>query len=153
MPEQVPMSLFWIDMAVLFSDLTPYDKAVLEPSLAYLFDDANCQKKIERLIKNGMSPDDAENIIAESCVTHKKFGETEDYEYWVCPCRLFDAGVGYLVSCAMNLRNGILPFEGGYLDQPANVMSALTIVQNFLNDHEERQRKREQMKAKTRKGG
>lgn len=140
-------------MAVLFSDLTPYDKAILEPSLAYLFDDSNCEKKTERLIRNGMSPDDAEQIIKESCSAHKKFGETEDFEFWVCPCRLFDGGVGFLVSCALNLRNGILPFEGGYLDQPANVMTAISIVQNFLHEHEERQRKREQMKAKTAKRG
>lgn len=149
----MPIALFWIDVAVVLSDLTPYDKAIIEPSLAYLFDDANCEKKISRLISNGMNADDANSLIKESCNCKKKFGETEDYEYWICPCRMYDQSVSFLVSCALNLKNGILPFEGGYMDQPANIMSALNVVQSFLSDYEERQRKREQMKQKSQKRG
>ena len=137
-----------MDCAVTFSDVTPYERAILEPSLHYLFDKNNCDKKVDNLVKrNRLSYDDAEQQIKSLCAgTSRKTGETSDFEYWICPCRIVDPSVTYLVSSALAMRNGILPFEGGYMDQPANVMAALSIVQNFLSEYEESERKKAERK-------
>jgi hypothetical protein len=50
------------------------------------------------------------------------------------------------------MKNGILPFEGGYCDQPAGLMSAMGIVQTFLAKQEERERKANEAKGKAKKG-
>jgi hypothetical protein len=142
------MPSFWVDVSVLFSDLTPYDRAVIEPSLHYLFDTSNCDKKIENAMKHGLAFEEAEREIKSLCSSRRLYGENEEFEYWVCPCRIFDPSVSYLVSCAMSMRNGILPYEGGYMDQPAGLMSAMTIVGNFLAEHEEKERKKQQAKSR-----
>jgi hypothetical protein len=139
-------------MAIIFSDLTPYDRAVLEPSLHFFFDKNNCDIKAEQLEKRlSISKKEATERVRLGCAVHKKHGETEDFEYWVCPCQIVDRSMGILLSLALRLKKGILPFEGGYLDQPANLMAALGIVESFLQRQEERERKAteaKQMKGK-----
>lgn len=139
----------WLDMAVIMSDLSVYDKAIIEPSLHFIFDKNNCEKKIEQLASRGnLSWEEAETRVKSSCNIKQCFGKTEDFEYWTCPCRIYDSSISYLVTMALHLKNGILPFEGGYFDQPANVMAALSIVQNFLNEQEERERKKAEKKRR-----
>jgi hypothetical protein len=139
----------WLDMAVIMSDLSVYDKAIIEPSLHFIFDKNNCEKKIEQLASRGnLSWEEAETRVKSSCNIKQCFGKTEDFEYWTCPCRIYDSSISYLVTMALHLKNGILPFEGGYFDQPANVMAALSIVQIFLNEQEERERKKAEKKRR-----
>jgi hypothetical protein len=136
-------------MAIIFSDLTPYDRAVLEPSLHFFFDKNNCDIKAEQLEQRlSISKKEAIERVRLGCGVNKKHGETEDFEYWACPCRIIDRSLAVLLTLAVRLKKGILPFEGGYLDQPANLMAALGIVESFLQKQEERERKASEAKQK-----
>jgi hypothetical protein len=144
-------------MSIIFSDLTPYDRAVLEPSLHFFFDQNNCDRKVDTLIKRAqMSREDALERTKQSCDAQESLGRpvgsTEDFDYWRCPCRIVDRSLASLVSIAMLLKKGILPFEGGYFDQPANLMGALNIVQSFMSEHEEKERKKQEAAARAKKG-
>jgi hypothetical protein len=151
--EAVYLPEFWLEMSIIFSDITPYDRAVLEPTLHFFFDKNNCDEKADVLVKRAnLSRQEAVERVRCGCSEKKKYGETEDYEYWTCPCRIIDRSLATLVSIAQHMKNGILPFEGGYCDQPAGLMSAMGIVQTFLAKQEERERKANEAKGKSKKG-
>ena len=151
--EVVYLPEFWLEMSIIFSDITPYDRAVLEPTLHFFFDKNNCDEKADALVKRvNLSRQEAIERVRCGCSEKKKYGETEDYEYLVCPCRIIDRSLATLVSIAQHMKNGILPFEGGYCDQPAGLMSAMGIVQTFLAKQEERERKANEAKGKAKKG-
>lgn len=153
MDDTVYVPEFWLEMALIFSDITPYDRAVLEPTLHFFFDKNNCDEKADALVKRCNIPhQEAVERVRCGCSEKKKYGETEDYEYWVCPCRIVDRSLSTLVTIAQHMKNGILPFDGGLLDQPAGLMSAVSIVHTFLVKQEERERKANEAKNKAKKG-
>ena len=136
-------------MAVIFSGLTPYEHAIIEPTLHFLFNKNNCATRVEASLKNGMSIEDA-NKTRANCKSVSVRAETEDYRYIHCFCTLADTSLTTLVTCACALKNGILPFEGGYFDQPANIMEAIGIVSTFLNELEAKEAKKQQTASKRR---
>lgn len=118
-----------------------------------LFNKNSCKKRLEDLIKRGIDPKEASDRIAKGCNTHKKQGENDEFEYWRCPCKFYNPAVVYLVQATYAMKQGILPFPGGYLDQPAITMEAINIIQDYIakkEEHEEKERERKMRQSSKR---
>jgi hypothetical protein len=48
----------------------------------------------------------------------------------------------------LNYKKGVMPFQGGYLEQPANIIELLNIVGGIFNEIEEEEMKKAQKKTK-----
>ena len=116
-----------------------------------MFSESSCKNKVKQLVTRGMTPKDAKHRVEMGCNTHKLHAQTEEFEYWRCTCKFHNPMVPYLLQCANYVKQGILPFEGGLLDQPAILMEAITVVQNFLHEEEERHRKKQEAANKAKR--
>lgn len=145
-----PTSFVWFDLALVMSGLSVWDRATIEPTLYQMFNEDSCEKKLAKLTSRGMDRATALKTLNRGCLTDKLHAQTEEFEYRRCTCQFHNPYVSYMVQCAHHMKNGILPFSGGYLEQPAILMEGIIMVQNFMHDEEERMRKREEAKAKSR---
>ena len=134
------------DVALCLFGLTPYDRATLESSVVYVFNKNNCDQKIKALTTRGVGKAEATRRIKTSCSQHKLFGETEEYEYWTCPCRIYNPATTFLIQATLAYKNGILPHSGGLFDQNATIMEGVEMVGRILNELEEKERKLERSK-------
>ena len=66
-----------------------------------------------------------------------------------CPLRPFldDENVGRLMHAYNWVQKGFLPNDGTYLDQPTNLIQAISIIDTAIHDAEENKRHEAEMKA------
>jgi hypothetical protein len=130
------------------SNLSLFDRATIEPSLHALYNKNNCEERVKALVKRGIPSTTAKANVKKGCCEHKKHAENDMFEYWLCPCHYKNGLTPYLIRAAVSLKQGILPYSGGYLEQPAQLMEALEIVNSFLQEQEQKEMEAEQKKAK-----
>lgn len=58
-----------------------------------------------------------------------------------CPARFFNAGVAGLISYNDKFQSGIMPFDGGYYEQPAKFVEIMDLVHNLINEYKSEQQK------------
>lgn len=136
-----PVNPVLLDIVLCLVGLTPYDRATLESSFHWTFDKNNCEKRTQVLVQRGMSKVEASRIVNTGCNTRKLFGETEEFEYWVCPCKILHPQFGALLSAAGCYKNGILPHSGGLFEQNAVVMAGMELLLHLLAEREEKEAK------------
>lgn len=52
-------------------------------------------------------------------------------KYFTCPSNHYNAGTSRLIDMFRHFQQGVLPFEGGLLDQPAKIIEVFRIVENL----------------------
>jgi len=128
--------------------------AVLEPSFEYFTNPViTCDKKEEGWAKKPRTSfKEARRKVAQAngCfkISDKVTGETEDFEYYICPCRIADPIVIDFVRSARLLEKGVLPYSGGYMDQPALYMEMLELTSVIIAEKQENEMKKNQRKSK-----
>lgn len=126
----------------------------MEPSFEYFTNpEINCDKKAEVLAKKSrISFKEARRKVAQAnrCfkVSDKVTGETEDFEYYICPCRIADPVIIDFVRSARLLEKGVLPYAGGYMDQPALYMEMVELASAIIAEKQEKEMKKNQRKSK-----
>ena len=141
----MPYQPHWIDLALILTGPSLFDKAMIEIQLAHAFGRTQCSKnKIDEMKKRGHSPTPEQMAhMASTCKQRRLHAVTTDWEYYVCPCQLpRHSSLPILIQAARAMQTGILPFAGGIMEQPCVVMDMIQIVQTFLNEYEEEERKK-----------
>lgn len=138
-----PFLFILSEVAGLFVEPDLRTMALIEPSVRFLFNDSlNCFKKKDKLIKLlGKELGAAEYERTNKCdVTHKTVQfSTDRINIYRCLCKIYDPNVVYYLNMYQQYKNGVMPFEGGYLDQPAIIISILDEVGRVTEEikHEE----------------
>jgi len=127
----LPFSPQWIDIALCLYGPSAYDRACFSPSLELLY---NADK-----LKHGAHCRDT---------PQRWLSEYRDHDYRSCPCQWTHPLAGHALTCALHLRNGALPNEGGIMDQPAIFWELVQIASTFLTRKENAERKAESAKRK-----
>lgn len=71
----------------------------------------------------------------------------DDCEFHTCPGNFFDRGGLFLIELWRAYKNhGTLPFEGCYIDQPAKVMEAFSVIEEFDTQQLLENQKKERLK-------
>jgi len=52
------------------------------------------------------------------------------------------------LSMYENYKKGVMPFSGGYLDQPAIIISILNRIHSVINEMQAEEEKKQQMKQR-----
>lgn len=114
-----------------------------------------CKENIERLTKHHPY-EKAKEIVQKqrhcdgSRSEHVLF-RTDDFVFYTCPCQFYNNDIQILLQLVGQRKQGVLPFSGGYLEQPAILMDAIDYVERLLNNYQEKERKKEEQKQKRRK--
>lgn len=124
------------------SSLADYDYALLNATwLSLTNEDFQC-RKIEALYELRK---DSEIVIKmrriqQGCgvITDSPKVEVGKIGYHSCLCHesFQHPLMGYLLSMYQNYEKGILPFSGGLLDQPAQVMEILSLLSTLQSERE-----------------
>lgn len=61
-------------------------------------------------------------------ISEKPRVEVDDIKYKTCPGNYYDGSVVSLIEMFSRFENGIMPFEGGYGDQPAKLINAFNLI-------------------------
>jgi hypothetical protein len=75
-------------------------------------------------------------------VQDKKIGENEDFEFYICPCSLINEKIFSYIQMTQLFKKGVMPFSGGYLEQPAPIIELIEKVNILLDEEEQRQMKK-----------
>jgi hypothetical protein len=135
---------------MILSGPSLYDKATLQMTIEFLLKKNNCHNIISEL-KN--RKDDAAPILLKSQLTKcstrsdKPLWQNSDYEVYGCPCNYLHPSALILIQAASAMKIGVLPYDGGLLDQPAILMELIAIAQGVLSDYEEKMMKEQQKKS------
>lgn len=140
------------------SSLSEYDYALINATWLNLMDenfkckkveaelskrsDAEIQIKIQRISKGcGVLSDspkiEINHVGFHSCLCHESFQHPQ---------------LGYFMSIYQNYEKGILPFSGGLMDQPAQIVELLGLISNLHSEREFALQEKERNKKPTPKG-
>jgi hypothetical protein len=119
-------------------------------SIEFLLKKNNCFAQREELLER---KDEGAPILLRSLTTRcQTIGDTIHYQNdeflsKACPCKNLHPLASTLVKMANALQAGILPYEGGLLDQPVILMEMIEIAQRCLRDYEDKMMKENQKKS------
>lgn len=70
----------------------------------------------------------------KACFT-KRPREFVDYngkvKYFVCPSNFFNPAYSQIIDMFRHFQRGVLPFNGGLLDQPAKIIEIFNLIENL----------------------
>lgn len=55
--------------------------------------------------------------------------------YYKCPTLFYDRGASFFIDYYHSWTNGIMPYSGTYLEQPAKFVEVMDLVHNLLEEH------------------
>lgn len=58
-----------------------------------------------------------------------------------CPARFYDGGVAELISYHSKFESGIMPYSGGFYQQPSKFVEIMELIHNLINEYKEEQQK------------
>jgi len=147
------LALFEIAMWLLRGDL--YTVATLEPTFYYyIVKQETCEEKLKKLEKRYSKDNhrELEKIRNRCRVIHDKpLGESEIFEYYTCECQRLHYLFFDYMRIWKNLKRGILPFKGGYLEQPAVLMKHIEMIDGFVDEYKRKEEEKQARKARNRK--
>lgn len=120
----------------------------------HMFKKNNCQAQLAELDKrkDEAVPILRKNLLARCKAVHPTAQWQNHFmESYACPCRNLHPLAAMVVQAASALKVGILPYDGGLLDQPVIMMELIQMAQVFLGDYEQRMMKENQAKQAPRK--
>ena len=112
-----------------------------------------CEKQLNELrLKNKKADDNyIENIKkARGCgyVTKHLVERIGNIEYYTCLCQFKHPLTGALLSLSKHYDNGVMPFKGSLLEQPAQIVELLELVNSAKIEEEIELQKQQQIKVK-----
>ena len=134
------------------SSLTLIDNVKISATFIYLTEDKfNCEKKIDELAKR-IGYDKARlqlrNTNGCGVYTDKHRYDIDGIRYHSCLCGYREYNIGVLFELSGQLEKGILPFDGCYMDQPAQIMEMLERLNSLKLDKQNRDNKKQQNQNK-----
>lgn len=122
-----------IDLIRSFSALTEYETAKL---IATFFSmnqaEFNCAACIKRHAKKHRDEKKGCNVRSSKPVG----AYHEIYTFYRCPGSMRDAGMVELIKQHRHWKLGVLPFEGGLLQQPAKYIEAMHLIDALEAEHQ-----------------
>jgi len=111
-------------------------------------DKLNCHKKYEDMIlKTKMEPITAKNVLkSKGCygeILNKKILTIKEFEFYTCPCNFLDMNIGGFLEAYSSYKNGIMPFNGGSLEQPSKWYEIKDVLQDFFQQKEIEENKKQ----------
>ena len=98
-----------------------------------------CESKVQEHIKKGLDPDLAEKTIKtiNMCdkVSDKPLHDIDDILFYTCVCNFKHPMMGFFLDATEAYDNGILPFKGGYSDQPAKMIEIISLIKRMQLDY------------------
>ena len=125
------------------SSLAPGDMIKLYSSFVYATTDAlNCRKTLDRTTKE-------KTEVQHNCkFQHKrKVFELDEITWYSCLCRFLHPNFHQLMVLSKQYEKGILPDDGGMLDQSNLVIEHLELLDHLKNLHKEEQHKEHERKS------
>jgi len=121
--------------------LSDYDKAIFYSSI-HQFTKQKCETKIQDLVyKQKKTHKEANEFITKlsHCkkITDKALFRANNYEYYTCSCTHASTIITSYFRLYNAYKNGILPFVGGYYEQPALFEDIIAIMQEYETEQEE----------------
>ena len=124
------------------SGISQADTIKLYSSFVYMTTDAlNCKKTSERTTKD-------KTIVQHNCDFHykRKIFELDDITWYSCLCRFIHPSFHQLMVLSKQYEKGILPDEGGMLEQSNLLIEHLELLDYLKNLHKEQQHKENERK-------
>jgi len=127
--------------------LNQYERLQLLASLYYM-DKLNCSQKFEDMIlKSNMEKEVAKNFMKKNgcfgSTLDKKILTIKDFEFYTCPCNFLDMNIGGFLEAYSSYKNGIMPFNGGSLEQPSKWYEIKDVLQDFFQQKEIEENKKQ----------
>ena len=79
--------------------------------------------------------------------------DIDGIRYHSCVCGYREYDIGILLDIHSRVEKGILPFDGCYMDQPAQIMEIVDRISALKLDKELRDTKKKEMKSKESRNG
>lgn len=103
--------------------------------------------------RSGMSFEAATNSMnmLHSCSSIKEQAiiKTNSFELFTCSCNFMTPSINELIRLHYLMKKGILPFSGGYFEQPYKFYQIMEIIEEYCHKKEEQEQKK--MEAKSRR--
>lgn len=104
----------------------------------------HCHKEIEVLRERMHDKPDlfrekkALRALTKGCgsVLKKMVDKIDDIEFYTCLCKLTHPYLNMLIQLNNMMKQSILPFSGGYLEQPAQIIELLQITDDIVTREE-----------------
>ena len=128
----------------MISSATIADDVLIKANIRALYRSRyHCKKEIDILSSRIQGDLLKEKIalrkLSKGCghVLKTLVDKIEDVEFYTCLCSLFHPLMDTLINLHNILKQGVLPFSGGYLEQPSQVIELLNITNKAINSEEE----------------
>ena len=117
-------------------------------------DGETCEEKISKLrsrVQDKNSP-----LIENAIKRCEELSETpratsDEFEYYSCECKRLHYAFFHLINAWKLTKKGTLPHEGGYMNQSAPLMTAVSTIDRLMQEYEEEQRKKSEWRKKARR--
>lgn len=83
-----------------------------------------------------------------SVLSQKRILTLDDFELYTCPCQFFSSSIIDFLEANRLLKKGVLPFSGGYLEQPYKFVEINNIIEDFILKKQQEEEKKAKMKKK-----
>ena len=105
-----------------------------------------CESRVEKFIRDWMSqgrdypPEERLAPLIERCNNPQEytFGKVT---YRKCLCKFKHPEFGFYMTLYSGYKGGMLPVEGGMIDQPAKLIEAIQYIQGLDNERQEAEMK------------
>ena len=88
----------------------------------------------------------------KSIVKHNVY-QSDNFIFHRCPGNFVRYEVKSFINTYNRMQNGILPFEGGYFDQPNKIVEILNLIDGYYQDKQAKENATEKRKRKIMKRG
>jgi hypothetical protein len=128
------------------SSLTVAENIKISATFIYLTEDKfGCDNKLieytkregEERAKKRLQKENGCGVIKE-----KHRYEIDGIRYHQCVCGYRNYDLGFYIQLQDNFEKGILPFEGSYMDQPAQIIEIIDRISQLRLDKQERDYKK-----------
>jgi len=79
-------------------------------------------------------------------------GSTDTIDVYTCLCQVYDKTVYHYLQLYQQYEKGVMPYSGGSLEQNCVFVSLMARIHAVVNEVQEEQRKKDEAKAKAKRG-
>lgn len=89
-----------------------------------------CKKKFSQSVRDTRK---ACSVIRDKPVL--SYGEMSyEIKYYKCPTNFYNPALAMLIDNFRHFRNGVLPYQGGLMDQPCKIVDIYNLVESLTNE-------------------
>ncbi len=138
-----------------FLSVTPSEYATIIASIESIYNkDFNCTSCVNRYSKRSDYGEmNSKMRTLKGCFTTKspKSHKIEDVNFTTCVGNIARPDIGIrLLDIRKNMERGILPFVGGFMDQPSKIVEVMDIVDSLIIQRQNKELEDEKRRSKRR---